>query len=204
MRRVIVGLFCSVASTFAGAATFTFPVDHSATEHGQPLYVSDRILISTIPSLKGTERRLLTCINPMFIPASGTIEFVPVVTGGHLAQAKVLNCQLNTPETLTCNDEGAVDHSLVFDNEPGGSFALAPGTKIDEALEVFRAFRDRKIEYASDKARPWIGGMPLRQIARKGGQYVVSFSDCGCSNNQVVEKHASKFVIVETRNGICV
>ncbi|MBS0514879.1 MAG: hypothetical protein JSS16_05360 [Proteobacteria bacterium] len=204
MRGTIVGLFCSAASTFACAATFTFPVDHSATDHGQPLYVSDQTLISTIPSLKGTARRLLTCINPMFIPTSGTIEFAPVVTGDHLAQAKILNCQLKTPETLTCSDEEATGRPVVFDNESSESFALAPGTKMDEALEVFRAFRGSKAEYADEKAQPWIKGMPLRRIAREGAHYIVSFSDCGCSNNQVVEQRAGRFVVVKTRNGICI
>ncbi|HEX7914142.1 hypothetical protein [Rudaea sp.] len=204
MRRTIFGLFCCGSAALAGATTFSFPVDHSAADHGQPLYVADQTLITAIPSLKGATHRMSTCINPMFIPASGQIEFVPVPTGDHLAQAKVLNCQLKTSETLTCNDDGAVDHPVVFDKEPSKSFVLVSGTGMDEALDVFRAFRDRKIEYASDKAKPWINDMPLRQIARKAQQYIVSFSDCGCSNSQVVEKRADKFVVVETRNGICV
>jgi len=200
MLKVFTGaLVLVVSATCAAAQKYTFPIDPALGDR----YVSDAALTAAIPALRGVPIRLSTCINSMIIPASGTIDFAPTVTGDHAALSNRLLCQIDPPGRLTCETQADDQRAVVFDGSPNEYFVLASHTDRQDALAIFRAFRDATVKFA-DNARPWIKGMPLREIARVGDVFEVSFNDCGCSNKLTVERREKEVVVTEAHNGICI
>ena len=201
-------LLSAVLSACAVAGTYTFKANLGLKdEHGVELYVDDRAFIAAIPSLNTQNRRLVTCINNMFFPAAGYIEFSPTVTAPHLAKANRFICQLAKPESLVCSEPSEADRKVAYDDDPAHYFHLDRNTDLAEAREIFRAFERKEVIFASNK-RPWITDLPLRSISKSGAGYEVSFSDCGCSERMIVERAQSgtqrQVRVVKVLNGICI
>ena len=199
LRAFIGALALGVFATSAAAQKFAFPIDPALGDR----YVSDSALTAAFPALRGTPKRLSTCINSMIIPASGTIDFEPTVTGDHTALSNRLLCQIETLGHLTCETQAGERRAVVFDRSPNDYFVLAPHTDLQDALAIFRAFRDATVKFA-DNARPWIKDMPLREIARVGDVFEVGFNDCGCSNKLTVERRDKEVVVTKALDGICI
>src|SRR5689334_5401447 len=136
MRSVATICCCMLMTATAMAKSYEFPVDPKAmAAKGHRLYVDDASMKAVIPSLRDAGDRLSTCINPMFIPASGYIDFAPTVTGPHTAQAHRLICSTDNV-TLTCT-EPEDSQSVVFDSVLADAFQLAPSIDLQDALNVY-------------------------------------------------------------------
>jgi len=200
-------ILIALATLLPTATSFVLPFDPAAVDgEGRKLYVSDVAIRAAIPSFRDAGPRVGTCINSMFIPASGYIDLLPKITGVNRARLFRLDCSLGKDEKLTCSDSRA-DPNVVFDTDPRDYFWLKPDVELDVALQIYRGFRNSTVEYPSGKER-WINGLPLRSIERQGDSYVAGFSDCGCSESWRVERRIvagkPRIVAIEPLNGICV
>jgi hypothetical protein len=207
MRILAAIFFCCVFPAAAAERSYEFPIDPNAKSFfGQPLYVDDATLKAAIPSLRAAGDRLSTCINSMFVPASGYIDFAPTVAGSltHWAIAHRLLCSANKT-TLTCT-EPQKPWSVAFDDDPAQFFEVGAGVDLQDALSIDRAFRSGEVQYPPGLSRH--KGLPLRRIKRDGSAYEVSFSDCGCNTRWSVElrraNRDAKVVAIKLLQDICV
>lgn len=147
-------------------------------------------------------------MNPMFIPTTGYIEFLPTVTSPHGATANRLDCTLETPDRLECNMQPREDRQVVFDNDPAQYFRVGPGVGLDAALDVLRAFRDGVVEDPNEDKQELIAHLPLRSIDIIGNYYSVTFSDCGCAFETIVDRRSVgtqwKVTVIRAPSGTCV
>lgn len=199
-----------VYGTVAAAQTFTFPIDENAVARNRGgLFVSDAVLYAAIPGLDKA-LRLRTCIGPMS-GGSATIEFAPTVTGTHTGIANRLSCSLTptqqfiaaTSGQLTCSEAAQDQRAVVFDRAPAEYFWLGSGIAVDEALTVFRAFRDETIEYENIEPRLRPKGRRLSQMTSDGSDLLVRFAECGCSWSIRVEHHAARLVASKLLSAKC-
>ncbi len=205
MRSFLTILLSAFATAAAAGQTYELQVDPKATSLlGKNLYVGDDALKAAIPSLRNAGGRISTCITSIFRPASGYIDFAPSVTGPHAAVAHRLLCSTDKI-TLRCMEAEDLK-SVVFDSDPAESFQLGDDVALQDALSIYRALRDRQVEFPAGQSR-WIQGLPLRRVARDGDHFIVLFADCGCSEQWQMELRpaaaGTKVIATHSLKGIC-
>ena len=205
MLKIIAIAMASAFGASGAVQTHTFKVDPKAPVG---TYVDDATLIAAFPSLEGAGKRLGTCINPMFIPASGYISFTPTVTGAHAALENRLNCTLMKPEELSCSDQPANERKVMFDKDPSLSFHVDPSVDADTAVAIARAFEEDAIVFPNERSRPIVKRLPFRDIRRAGNGYEVGSSDCGCTFIAIIEKRSVgaklQFSVREVKQNLCI
>lgn len=170
-----------VAAATPAVATYEFPIDPSAVgADGHPLYVGDAAIATAIPGYAQLGARIGSCMSGMTIPRMLYVAYQPTVTGAHTALSNTLECeQSEDRETLACRPHMAAS-SVVFDVDAVHYFALGAGTDLENALEVYRAYRDGRIAFA-DPEQPHFKTLPVRQISTEGELFLIEIGDCGCS-----------------------
>jgi len=203
----LLGIVFSIGALAPAPTSFVLPLDPAAVdERGHKLYVSDAAIRAAIPSFKDAGPRIGTCINSMFIPASGYIDLMPKITGTHHARLFRLDCSLGKTNNVACSESRA-DPDVVFDTDPHEYLWLESGVELEVALDIYRAFRDKQVEFPPGKER-WIKGLSLRSLKRQGDSYVAGFSDCGCNESWVVERRLaagkSRIFAIKPGQAICI
>jgi hypothetical protein len=136
-----------------------------------------------------------------------SIEYPPTVTGTHLARTNRLNCEKPKASGEWSCTPLLSKEEVVFDEDPAKHFTLGPGTNLDEAIEIFNAYNDGRVQF-SEKAKPWIKNLKVHEITRDGACFLIKTSDCGCNDGVKVQRRregdAINIVAVASLAGMCI
>jgi hypothetical protein len=157
---------------------------------GMPLYVDDAEITKTIPQFAELGIRISTCIAGMIRPEPLAVAFTPTLTGPHQALSNTLNCvKAEDADVLTCWPH-VHEHAVIFDVDQTKYFEIDANTDPEDALAVYRAFRDGQISFP-DGAGPRIKALPVRQITRDGDRFLLMNADCGCHETFAISRRVS-------------
>ena len=188
--------------------TYTFTVDRSAKgPDGYPLYITDAEIVAKIPRFSGLGTRIDTCMQGLTIPEWLHVNFPPTISGPHTALSNALNCEKpHDSGEFSCHASLA-DAQVIFDQDSTQYFTLGPATNMDDALEIFRAYRDGQIEFTTE-TQPWIQRLKIREISADGKYFRIRKGDCGCSEELKVERRETggktSIVAVEKVSAVCI
>ncbi len=193
-RTILVIAAIGILSRASGAefagTTYQLPFDKSARDaNGTPLYVDDAEIAKTIPQF-ALSVRISTCMASEVRPEPLYVAFAPTVTRPHRALSNTLQCEkAEDADVLTCRAH-VQERAVIFDADPSKYFEIDANTDPEDALAIYRAFRDGQISFP-DGAGPHIKTLPVRQITRDGDRFLIRNADCGCSETFAISRHKS-------------
>jgi hypothetical protein len=157
----------------------------STIQDGQPVYVDDAEVARAIPQFAPLGPRAATCPTPFSTLVH--IAYSPTVTGPHRALSNTLECDIaaDDPHVYACRAQ-VRDRPVIYDVEPSQYFEIDSHTIADDALQVYRAFRDGQIRYA-DAKMPYFRTLRVRSITQEDGRMILHTGGCGCGETIAVE-----------------
>lgn len=188
MRRSLsaanVFLLLAVGITANADEVHTLPAVSTVVD-GHGIYVDDAYVAREIPQFSTLGPRVDTCPIPFSMAAK--IAYPPTVTALHRGFSNTLDCE-GTPDASAYECRAHVrDRPVAFDVDPALYFEVDDQTPVDEALQVYRAFRDGRIRYA-DHRTPYFPSLRVRSIKREAEHLLLYIGGCGCGESIAIER----------------
>src|SRR5262249_62370345 len=126
-----------------------------------------------IPRFAEFGGRISTCLSGMTIPQQLFLSFTPTVTGPHQALSNTIDCdKADDADLLTCRAH-VEERSVIFDDDPTKFFEIDANIDIEDALAVYRAFRDGQVSFPDDTG-PHFKTLSIRGISRDRDRFLIS------------------------------
>ncbi|GEM_PF-3721257 len=186
---------------------YTFAVDHAAVAaNGNPLFLDDAKVAAAVAELAHVGARIDTCRVGAAFPNLLDVTYAPTLTGPHTAKANRLACEFDGEEKLVCRTSGSDD--VAFDQDASQFFRLGKATELDDALQIFRAYRSSEIHFPEKMKFPNVRDSKIVDISRQEKYFIISTADCGCGERLEVERrtagNTSSVVAVKVLSSICI